>query len=55
MDGAEKGLTRLPYKAFRQLLRLSYVAIFVAPPKLLDVRATFKGNIVFASCEHQLL
>lgn len=48
MDRVGKGLTLLPYKALRQLLQISYVSIFVAPPKLLDVCATFMGNIVFA-------
>lgn len=45
----------LPYKALRQLLRISYVSIFVAPPQLLDGCATFIGNIVFVLCEDQLL
>lgn len=55
MDRVGKGLTLLPYKALRQLLQISSVSIFVAPPKLLDVCATFTGNIVFALCEDQLL
>lgn len=55
MDRVGKGLTLLPYKALRQLLPISYVSIFVAPPKLLDVCATFTGNIIFALCEDQLL
>lgn len=35
MDRVRKGLTLLPYKASRQLLQISYVSIFVVPPKLL--------------------
>lgn len=55
MDRVGKGLTPLPYKALRQLLRISYVSIFVAPPKLLDGCATLTANIIFALCEDQLL
>lgn len=54
MDRVRKGLTLLPYKASRQLLQISYVSIFVVPPKLLDVCATFMGNIIFALCKDQL-
>lgn len=56
MDRAGKGLTLLPYKALRQLLQISYVSIFVAPPKLLDVCATACRKIVIAALgEDQLL
>lgn len=51
MDRLGKGLTVLPYKALGQLLGISYVSIFAAPPKLLDDCATFMGNIVFALYE----
>lgn len=51
MDRIGQGLTLLPYKALGQLLRISYVSIFAAPPKLLDVCATSTGNMAFALCE----
>lgn len=54
MDRERNGLTLLPYKASRQLLQISYVSIFVVPPKLLDVCATFMGNIIFTLCKDQL-
>lgn len=54
MDRVRKGLTLLPYKASRQLLQISYVSIFIVPHKLLDVSATFTGNIAFTLCKDQL-